>query len=223
VGDLRFEAWTLPWDATFERVIADLPVERGTGTGNIRLSNFGSGSMGLPVDYDRLSDIISTTNGSLIRVYDGTTLIHEWLAQRVSQDLSESGFITVSGPDLLGGSFDRAIVYNYDYTTTPTILPNHVYGGGNKLSNPDFEGVNATPQEWELNISATGGTYTLTDGVDTTSNIDFDAQAGTIATRIQTDIASITDVGVIGTSSSPYLRTITAVDPKVGNTLNINL
>jgi hypothetical protein len=64
---LRFEAWTLPWSASFERVIADLPAITGS-RGMVRLSDYGEAAIVLPEDYDRLSDVISSTVGTLIRV-----------------------------------------------------------------------------------------------------------------------------------------------------------
>lgn len=61
--------------------------------------------------------------------------------------------------------------------------------------------------------NATGGTFTLSDGVDTTSALDFNAIATEIETRLEADIASITDVHVsgVGTSIDPWI--ITWVDP----------
>lgn len=58
-----------------------------------------------------------------------------------------------------------------------------------------------------------GGTFTLSDGTDTTSAIAYNASAATIETRLETDITSITDVTVTGTgiSSDPWL--ITFVNP----------
>lgn len=58
-----------------------------------------------------------------------------------------------------------------------------------------------------------GGTFTLSDGVDTTSTIAYNAAAATIETRLEADITSITDVTVTGTgtSSDPWL--ITFVNP----------
>lgn len=52
-----------------------------------------------------------------------------------------------------------------------------------------------------------GGTFTLSDGTDTTNTIVFDATAATIETRLETDITSITAVTVTGTG--------TAADPWV--------
>lgn len=61
--------------------------------------------------------------------------------------------------------------------------------------------------------NATTGTFTLSDGVDTTSSIAYDALASVIETRLEADIASITDVTVTGsgTSNDPWI--ITFVDP----------
>jgi len=61
--------------------------------------------------------------------------------------------------------------------------------------------------------TATGGTFTLSDGVDTTTAIAFDALPATIETRLETDIASITDVTVSGsgTINDPWI--ITYIDP----------
>lgn len=63
----------------------------------------------------------------------------------------------------------------------------------------------------------TAGTFTLSDGVDDTTAIDFDATADTIETRLETDIASITDVTVVGsgTQTDPWI--VTFVDPGATN------
>lgn len=52
-----------------------------------------------------------------------------------------------------------------------------------------------------------GGTFTLSDGTDTTSAIAYNAAAATIETRLETDITAITDVVVTGTGveSTPWV------------------
>ena len=61
--------------------------------------------------------------------------------------------------------------------------------------------------------NATAGDFTLSDGTDTTDPIDFDATAGVIATRLETDIAAFTDIQVtgMGTPSQPWY--IEFIDP----------
>lgn len=133
---LRFEAWTFPWSATFQRKIADIPVAVGVCSGEVRHNQSGAEArIAVPADYDRLDEIISATTGSLIRVYDGTTIIQEFLAERVPRRIEGTALVEISGPDLFE-VFDRAVVYPYDYPTSPSKFPNHVYGGRNLLSNP---------------------------------------------------------------------------------------
>ncbi len=60
---------------------------------------------------------------------------------------------------------------------------------------------------------ATAGTFTLGDGVDTTSAIAFDALASVIKTRLETDITSITTVNVTGAGTVNDPWSIEFIDP----------
>ncbi len=60
---------------------------------------------------------------------------------------------------------------------------------------------------------ATSGTFTLGDGTDTTSAIQFDALADDIETRLEADITAITDVTVVGSGTPIDPWSITWVDP----------
>ena len=77
----------------------------------------------------------------------------------------------------------------------------------------------ATPDVYELYTDATGGTFTLSDGTDTTSAIAFNASATDVENTIEADIAAITDVRVTGagTAGNPWI--IEFVDPQFGITL----
>lgn len=68
------------------------------------------------------------------------------------------------------------------------------------------DGVKEVAEIWN---DATGGTFTLGDGVDNTSNIDYNANAATVKTRLETDITAITTVTVTGagTSGDPWIVT----------------
>ena len=207
---LRYEAWTLPWSTTFERVIADIPVVIGTGVGTVRLNDVAGGSIGVPNAYARLTDLITTTAGRLIRVYDSTTIVHEFLADRVVFSLDSEGWSTVLGDDLMT-MFDRAVTYPYDYEGSPSTFPNHVWGGPNVLDNPGFElqavapqthAVFMGPEEYNVNVGAsTTGNFTLTVDGQTTANIAWDATASTVATRLEA-LSNVTDVDVTGTGST---------------------
>jgi hypothetical protein len=58
-----------------------------------------------------------------------------------------------------------------------------------------------------------GGTFTITDGTDTTAPIEWDAAAATVETRLQTDLTSVVDVSVTGTGTLADPWVITWVDP----------
>lgn len=234
--ELRYSAWTLPWDAGgFVQKIASIPVVEGTGSGTVRLNDFGSGSMSVPANYDRLPQIIASNVGSLIRVYDGTTVVHEWMAERLDYTLSEPGGVaTISGSDI-ASAFDRAIVYPWDYNANPTIMPDWVWGGPNVLTNPGMEDNQVTgliddvylgPESYELYTTATGGTFTLTAWTaETTGPINHDGPASTIASELE-GLFSIVNVDVRpkfqfadlevlvpGTSANPWV--IQFIQPSV--------
>ncbi len=60
---------------------------------------------------------------------------------------------------------------------------------------------------------ATAGTFTLGDGVDTTSSIAFDALASVLKTRLEADITSITTVNVSGSGTVNDPWSIEFIDP----------
>jgi len=133
---LRFEAWTLPWSNTFERVIADLPVPVGAASGTVPLSDFGEAQFTVPWDYDRHDELISDTAGRLVKAIDGTTTIQEFVVARSPRPLVGKKVTVAGGPDLAGAAFDSAVVYPWDYPVAPSKFPDHVYGSRNLISNP---------------------------------------------------------------------------------------
>jgi len=92
--------------------------------------------------------------------------------------------------------------------------------GGKAISNHEVDWIvpNITVV-YSLHTTATAGTLTLSDGVDTTLAIAFDALAATVETRLETDITSITDVSVTGTGTSGDPWIITFLTPAFGITL----
>jgi hypothetical protein len=64
-----------------------------------------------------------------------------------------------------------------------------------------------------ITVFATGGTFTLTEGAQTTSAIAFNASAATLKTRIEADLSATittTTTSGAGTVASPYSVTVTA-------------
>ena len=129
--------------------------------------------MTVPADYDRLSDIISTTTGSLIRVYDSTTLIHEWLTERVDHDITDDGLVRISGPDIQS-MLGRVVIYNFDYPDQPTFDPDWNWGNDkNLLTNGSFEDGNNLVENEGFEDGTTSPWWAgAVDGVSATLAID---------------------------------------------------
>lgn len=141
---LRYEVWTLPWDpAGFTRVIARLPVVEGSGRGSVSFQGSGGeGSADIDLsEFDRLDDVISDTVGRLVRVFDGTSVIDEWIPERVSRIHDDTTRIaSISGPPLLS-AFDKWVLYPFDYPANPSLDPDWIWGSSeNLVVNGDFEG-----------------------------------------------------------------------------------
>lgn len=227
---LTAEIWTRPGDANFGRLIDGPPHVQQTL--HKAMSQVGSGSMKLPNTFDRFDEILKTDEAtpansvsSLVRVFDTSDLtspVGEWLPDALLPTENKSDLnVDVSGQGIKS-IMDYARVEAYDWDGSDDWIPSFpdwIYGGDNLLSNPGFENVQATPTAYTLQITATGGTYTLTDGTDTTDPIAFDAEASTIQTRLETDIAALTDVIVAGVGGVFF---ITYVDPAFGPTLTVN-
>ncbi len=83
-------------------------------------------------------------------------------------------------------------------------------GAGVTLMNSGGGGIK---EKQSIAVFATGGTFTLSFGGDTTSAITFGASAATVTTRIETDFSTVADVTVTGTGTpeDPYI--VEFVDP----------
>ncbi len=68
---------------------------------------------------------------------------------------------------------------------------------------------------------ASSGTFTLTDGTDTTLAIAFDAIPSVIETRLVTDITAIVDVTVVGSGTPIDPWVVTYVDPGATNVIEL--
>lgn len=134
---LRYEAWTVPWDpGGFRRKVAMLPVIEDTGQGSIGFLSYpGDSSVNLSTArFDRVDELASDTESSLITVFDcdpdGTqTIIDEWILSRSPKEFSEEKIVGLSGPGLLA-SFEKVLVYAFDYPKQPTIQADWIWGVG---------------------------------------------------------------------------------------------
>lgn len=230
---LFLEAWTRPGDPNFGRIYDYLPTQSyGFNDG---VNRIGGGDAKIARSFAGFADLLSldrsnlaNSKSSLIRVYserDPDNPIMEWLpASRVPAQSKDDPNVEMVGEGIKSIlRYARTEAWDWDGTDdfTPTFA-DWVYGGPNILSNPGFEDNQIVPNKWELYTEASAGTFTLSDGTDTTSAIAFNAAPATVETRLQTDIAAIVDVLVTGAGTEADPWVIEFVDPGVGVTLTAN-
>lgn len=208
---LRYEVWSLPWDSGgFVKRFFWLPVIPGSGSGTINfLTTQGDGSVDIPLDKltdmgKDLSEIISETTSSLIRVFDckpdGTnTIIDEWVCERPPREHDNEKVVTISGPKLKAKIFDGQTLPSFDAPKNPSTEPDHIWGGENILSDPGFE--NAAIQNLTIELKrdgATGGDFTFTVNGDPTPALTWNI--GPLAFEAEIELLpDVTDVLVTGT------------------------
>lgn len=214
---LNFEVWPLPHVGTFaKRLVLSKWVE--TYSFNDRFNDLSDGVFTIPDDAalpsgtlvkDRLLKIDEANHandvGSTIRVLRGSTPIMHQIVTRSEDAWNADEPTTKFTTEGLEWLFDRALVPAFNWATVPP--QDFMYGVESILPNPGGEasiGSNTVMIIWN---DATGGTFTLSDGVDTTSAINWNTDVNTLATRLETDIASIVDVRVsgAGTPTVPWV------------------
>lgn len=145
----------MPWDAGgFYRKIARLPATSGSGSATF-LTTQGSSTADLK-DFERITTLISTTEGSLVRVFDGVIIIDEWLAQRNQLSIADEQRIQRISGKALKGSLDNYIFRPYD-GASPAVQGDFVWGleGPGLLQNGGFEASTPLPNGgFELGTSA---------------------------------------------------------------------
>lgn len=219
MAKLWAEAWSRPGDAAYGRKIADLPIASLGGTQGY--SGVYPANAAIQKNYTRLNEILYTdgvtpSNGtwSTIRVFaEGVAdPVYEFLPDYLVPSQSKADTtVTVSGLSM-EALMGFARVEPWDWDGSPSFIstfPDWVYGGQNLLSNPGFETSTCRPEvnEIVLDPTVTGGTFTLSDGTDTTSAIAWNASAFTIESEIESDIIAADDVNVTGagTEADPWV------------------
>lgn len=206
---LRAELWTRPGDAAFGKVIADLPLLNLSFS--TRRNGIGDAQLILPDSYPRLSEIFDAPDGasyggthSLIRIYDEADLVAELIpTQIVPQQSKGDHVVTVDCADI-GSVLAYGRLEVFDWTGADdhvSLFPDWKFGAENLITDGEFDGIGVAAQytlvvadeTYDLTIAATGGTFTLTVGGDTTAAIAYDATASTITTELEA-LASVTTV-----------------------------
>lgn len=199
------------------------------------------GAITLPVAYSRLNEVITVdpddhTNdvGSVIHMFQREVVddagipkpVGSFVVERRPDGLDSDATSTtqLSGRGLTSYFLDRLRLLPFDSPANPTSQGDWKFGSENLFGNPGLEDGSSSVTTYVLNITATGGTFTITDGTDTTSAIGgpFDDLAATLENELESDLASLIDVVVDRTSISNPTYFIQYVSPPFGPTLTVN-
>lgn len=217
------ETYDLPHVGTTKR--GELPIETGSFTtlvsaiGEGKISTAYRQANGDLLDLDMILDPVNNL-GRLVKIMQGAaagaTERYAFRIDETSNPHIEAG----QGPmiDVWGGGveayLDEATLPNFDDPAKPTLDPDHIFGARSIMSNGDLENNEITNAvHWLWFDPGTTGSFTLSDGVDTTSAITLPTDFTQIASRIETDLASIVDVYVEGTGTFEDKFRIEYIDP----------
>lgn len=207
--------WERPGSATPGQKIADAPTQVFSIHDGVGVT--GNGNMTIPDSYPHFDDILNpdmvtpaNTVSSMVRVfddsYDPPRWVFDWLPKSMLPVTSKSDFdVSVNGLGIKS-IFDYGIVEAFDWDGSadwvPT-FPDWIYGGRNLIFNEGFEEASFQPRIYLLVIDATAGTFTLSDGTDTTSGIPFDVGTRTLEGIIEADLGEIDDLSVTPEPGNP--------------------
>lgn len=133
MSTLRFEAWTYPGSASYAKRFEFYPAG---GSGQRELSDYSDETITVRADFDRLSDIISSSNRSTIKVLLGSTVIDEFTAERVKRNLDRPGLVDISGIQRNGWIEGIGV---YPYRDIEGSQDWHWGSEDNRLDNPSGE------------------------------------------------------------------------------------
>lgn len=217
---LKAELWTRPGDASFGKLVADIPVIASSFTR--RANGVGDGTITIPDTYPRIDEILDAPDGasyggvaSLVRIYDGTTLVGEFLPTALIPTQAKgdhSVTIELSGIESIL-SYGRLEAFDWSGADNEqSLFPDWKFGAENVITDGTFEGLGlgatyelfVADEHYTLSITATGGTFTLTVGGNTSAAIAFDVSRAGLETAIEA-ITGVTDVTVIENEDGSFV------------------
>lgn len=207
--NITFEVWTLPSTGAFTK---RNEITRKVASYNltVKWSEINDGQIMLDGTTINLDDLLyidennhANDVGSVIRVLrNGVPKLHYVVTDLRQPYNSDTPLIpaTLQGMEWF---LDRAQIKRFDHPNIPSYDPDWEYGAATIIKGISGEETNELQEIW---VNASAGTFKITDGTDTTQAIAWDASAGVIANRLETDITGITDVSVTGTGAlkTPY-------------------
>jgi hypothetical protein len=221
---LRFEVWTLPTSATFERRFA-VPAQYAlAGSSGVKeLSGWTDETLLVPANWPDLAQVTGST-GSLIRAFAGAQLIDEFEAARVAIPEERPSRRAITGPQI-NGVVETIGIYP---KTDRDGAQDWKWGTENILPPLGLEDLGNIKEEWSLHTTATAGTFTVTVDGDTTEALAFDISAdglegsGVDAGSGLQGLSTVQDVTVSGsgTAADPWI--ITFYNPPDPTTVTVD-
>lgn len=209
----RFEAWTLPTDATFRKIL-DVPALAGTN-GTRELSNYADNTAMVQANWEGRDQVGS----ALMRRFVGSKVTDEWIVRRIDKAIQRPGQYELSGPQI-NGIMEGLVVYP---ATEHANVQDWIWDGDNILPSLKLADLNHINETYELYLSgeryvldldsATGGTFTLTALGDTTGTINFDASASSIRNALES-LSGINEVSVVRPDPDEAVFQIAFENPK---------
>jgi hypothetical protein len=216
---LRYEIWTPANSGDFKRKADITPWVLPGSTLDLRFVDLSTGTLIVQQDCPVLGQILTVdradhTNdvASALMVFRGSTLIATMVPTRRTVSVNETEPWVTYQVDGLEWYLDKARIKAFDNPADPIREGDWLYGAPTVLTPAGGEISDA---QWFMWIEgASTGNYAITDGTDTTDDIPFDTtDPATIATRLETDIAAITDVLVSGSGTLANKFLIILTDP----------
>lgn len=214
---LNVELWTLPNSGNFVR-IADVTKWIVAAELDVRYSDLSGGSVtfadGIPyplieVDPDDHTNDVGRT---LMIFRDGVWLAAFVIVEEDDLASSELPVSTYVVEGVLDYFADRARVKAFDYPANPIREGDWLYGAPSILPPAGTQITNDRTEIWR-SAGTSSGTFTITDGTDTTLAIAWNASAETVRTEIVNGITAVVDCAVAGDGSVDYPWAIELTDP----------
>lgn len=223
---LRFEAFTMPHVGALTKR-CDFTKFVESYTLNDRFNDLSDGVFTIPDDAalatgtllrDKLLKIDESDHandvGSMVRVLRGTTPIMHYMTTRSEDAWSDGEPVHKFSLEGLEWILDRSLVPRKDTPADPSKDPDWIFGAPSVLLLSDFEGAVETNLVFWVWTNATGGTFTLTIGGQTTAAVNYNAgDDGTLQTAIE-NLSNVDDVVVsgFGTEANPWV--VEVIDPE---------
>ncbi|HEY7824594.1 MAG TPA: hypothetical protein VIG24_17260, partial [Acidimicrobiia bacterium] len=191
----HYEAWTLPTDDTFQKIV-DVPALTGSN-GSRELSDYSDNTALVRANWEGRDQV----GKALLRRFVGTKVTDEWTIKRIDKNVQRPGSYELSGPQI-NGITEGLVIYP---RTEHANVQDWIWDGDNiirSLKLVDLNHINESyelvffGERYELDVSLVNtGTFVLQFDGNDTAPIDVDPSTSDIKTAVEA-LPGITEVTV---------------------------